>query len=129
MPIPNRREVHISTHTTGKVMYTIWMPKWLPTTVIHAKVLRMPARMRIRVARVDIAMSCRIPFAVLASLENALFDRNGATATRGAGMGGSWSGDSNNCWDYCFGKEEQISTQLVNIIDSQSFDGIDIDYE
>jgi hypothetical protein len=24
----------------------------------------------------------------------------------GATMGGSWAGDQNNCWDYCFGKEE-----------------------
>ncbi|KAL7547170.1 hypothetical protein ACHAWF_010489 [Thalassiosira exigua] len=47
----------------------------------------------------------------------------------GAGMGGSWSGDPNNCWDYCFGKEDQLSDDLVNIIDKQNFDGIDIDYE
>ena len=47
----------------------------------------------------------------------------------GAGMGGSWSGDQNNCWDYCFGNEDALSTSLVNIIDNQSFDGIDIDYE
>ena len=47
----------------------------------------------------------------------------------GAGMGGSWFGDQNNCWDYCFGKEEALSTSLVNIVDSQNFDGIDIDYE
>lgn len=47
----------------------------------------------------------------------------------GAGMGGSWSGDQNNCWDYCFGKEETLSSQLVGVIDNQNFDGIDIDYE
>lgn len=47
----------------------------------------------------------------------------------GAGMGGSWSGDNNNCWDYCFGKEEQLSTSLVNIVDNQKLDGVDIDYE
>ncbi|KAL7548776.1 hypothetical protein ACHAWF_012027 [Thalassiosira exigua] len=47
----------------------------------------------------------------------------------GAGMGGSWSGDPNNCWDYCFGKEDQLSTQLLNIVDKQKLDGIDIDYE
>merc|ERR1719253_2317133 len=40
----------------------------------------------------------------------------------GTGMGGSWSGDQNNCWDYCFGKEDELSTSLVNIIDSQNFD-------
>ena len=38
-------------------------------------------------------------------------------------------GDNNNCWDYCFGKEDQLSTSLVNIVDNQNFDGIDIDYE
>jgi len=47
----------------------------------------------------------------------------------GAGMGGSWSGDTNNCWDYCFGKEDALSTALVDIVDNQNFDGVDIDYE
>ena len=44
-------------------------------------------------------------------------------------MGGSWSGDQNNCWDYCFGREEELSTSLVNIVYNQQLDGIDIDYE
>ena len=47
----------------------------------------------------------------------------------GAGMGGSWAGDPNNCWDYCFGREEALSASLVGIVQSQSLDGIDIDYE
>ncbi|KAL7534234.1 hypothetical protein ACHAXR_005751 [Thalassiosira sp. AJA248-18] len=47
----------------------------------------------------------------------------------GAGMGGSWSGDRNNCWDYCFGKEDEVATALVSIVQRQNFDGIDIDYE
>merc|ERR1712194_220509 len=47
----------------------------------------------------------------------------------GAGMGGSWLGDTNNCWDYCFGKEDQLSTDLTGIIATHNFDGIDIDYE
>jgi hypothetical protein len=38
-------------------------------------------------------------------------------------------GDQNNCWDYCFGKEEALSTSLVNIVKNQKFDGVDIDYE
>ena len=46
----------------------------------------------------------------------------------GAGMGGSWPGDNNNCWDYCFGKEGDVSTQLVSIVQSQNLDGIDLDY-
>lgn len=40
-----------------------------------------------------------------------------------------YAGDPNNCWDYCFGKEEQIATSLVNIVQSQNLDGVDIDYE
>ncbi|KAL3772120.1 hypothetical protein ACHAWO_013525, partial [Cyclotella atomus] len=47
----------------------------------------------------------------------------------GAGMGGSWSGDPNNCWDYCFGKEEALSTSLVNLVNNHNLDGVDIDYE
>lgn len=47
----------------------------------------------------------------------------------GAGMGGSWFGDNNNCWDYCLDKAESLSTQLVSIVQNQRLDGIDIDYE
>ena len=47
----------------------------------------------------------------------------------GAGMGGSWSGDVNNCWDYCFGKEDSVISQLTQIVQNQGFDGVDIDYE
>jgi chitinase len=46
----------------------------------------------------------------------------------GAGMGVSWDG-LNNCWDYCFGKEDWVVTQLTNIVENQGFDGVDIDYE
>ncbi len=50
----------------------------------------------------------------------------------GAGMGGSWAAietELNHCWDYCFGNEDQLSTDLVSIVQSQGFDGIDLDYE
>ena len=47
----------------------------------------------------------------------------------GAGMGGSWAGDVNDCWEYCFGKEESVIDQLDTIVRAQNFDGIDIDYE
>merc|ERR1712151_1298056 len=47
----------------------------------------------------------------------------------GAGMGGSWTGDVNDCWDYCYGKEESVISQLDTIVRYQNFDGIDIDYE
>jgi hypothetical protein len=41
----------------------------------------------------------------------------------------SSTGDNNNCWDYCFGREETLATSLVNIVKDQRLDGIDIDYE
>merc|ERR1740121_725466 len=47
----------------------------------------------------------------------------------GAGMGGSWSGDNNNCWDYCFGREDSLAADLTSIVANQNLDGIDIDYE
>jgi hypothetical protein len=47
----------------------------------------------------------------------------------GAGMGGSWAGDSNDCWEYCFGREEQVVDRLVQISSELGVDGIDIDYE
>eukprot|EP00751_Fragilariopsis_kerguelensis_P031753 CAMPEP_0170906538 /NCGR_PEP_ID=MMETSP0735-20130129/754_1 /TAXON_ID=186038 /ORGANISM="Fragilariopsis kerguelensis, Strain L26-C5" /LENGTH=812 /DNA_ID=CAMNT_0011302459 /DNA_START=61 /DNA_END=2499 /DNA_ORIENTATION=- len=47
----------------------------------------------------------------------------------GAGMGGSWDGDNNNCWDYCFGRETQVVTQLTSIVNNMGLDGVDIDYE
>lgn len=40
----------------------------------------------------------------------------------GAGMGGSWSGDPNNCWDYCFGREEQVATNMVQIVKDNNFE-------
>lgn len=47
----------------------------------------------------------------------------------GASMGGSWAGAVDHCWDFCFGKEEQISTALVNIVQEHNLDGVDLDYE
>jgi len=47
----------------------------------------------------------------------------------GAGMGGSWAGDVNDCWNYCYGKEASIVGQLDTIVRTQRFDGVDIDYE
>jgi len=47
----------------------------------------------------------------------------------GAGMGGSWAGDNNDCWDYCFGREQQVVTRLTDIVNNMGLDGIDIDYE
>jgi len=47
----------------------------------------------------------------------------------GAGMGGSWEGDVNDCWEYCYGKEQSVISQLDTIVRAQNFDGVDIDYE
>jgi len=47
----------------------------------------------------------------------------------GAGMGGSWAGDNNDCWDYCFGRETQVVDRLTEIVSDMGIDGIDIDYE
>merc|ERR1719203_1690680 len=44
-------------------------------------------------------------------------------------MGGSWEGDMNDCWDYCYGKEASVISQLDSIVQDQNFDGVDIDYE
>eukprot|EP00656_Telonema_subtile_P038515 TRINITY_DN434_c0_g1_i1.p1 TRINITY_DN434_c0_g1~~TRINITY_DN434_c0_g1_i1.p1 ORF type:complete len:890 (-),score=196.15 TRINITY_DN434_c0_g1_i1:81-2750(-) len=47
----------------------------------------------------------------------------------GAGMGGSWSGDVNECWDYCLDKPASVVSQLTSIVNNQNLDGVDIDYE
>jgi len=48
----------------------------------------------------------------------------------GAGMGGSWVDDnSNDCWDYCFGRETETVDRLVEIVADMGLDGVDIDYE
>lgn len=47
----------------------------------------------------------------------------------GAGMGGSWAGDQNDCWDYCYGRETEVVSRLTEIVEELDADGIDIDYE
>ena len=47
----------------------------------------------------------------------------------GAGMGGSWAGDRNDCWDYCFGREDYVVDRLVELVVQLNMDGVDIDYE
>ena len=47
----------------------------------------------------------------------------------GAGMGGSWSGDNNDCWEYCFGRETQVVNRLTDLVNEMDIDGIDLDYE
>ena len=44
-------------------------------------------------------------------------------------MGGSWDGDVNDCWEYCYGRETQVVDQLVGIVDNMGLDGVDIDFE
>ncbi|KAL3923992.1 MAG: hypothetical protein SGILL_001318 [Bacillariaceae sp.] len=47
----------------------------------------------------------------------------------GAGMGGSWDGDVNDCWEYCYGREQQVVSRLTEIVNEMNLDGVDIDYE
>lgn len=47
----------------------------------------------------------------------------------GAGMGGSWEGDVNDCWKYCFGREDYVVDRLTELVTTMNLDGIDIDYE
>ena len=47
----------------------------------------------------------------------------------GAGMGGSWDGDVNDCWEYCYGREDQVTNRLVRIVNNMGLDGVDIDFE
>jgi len=47
----------------------------------------------------------------------------------GAGMGGSWAGDQNDCWEYCYGREQEVVDRLTDIVAELHADGIDIDYE
>jgi hypothetical protein len=42
---------------------------------------------------------------------------------------GSWAGDNNDCWEYCYGKQQHVIDQLNTIVRAQNFDGVDIDYE
>jgi len=44
-------------------------------------------------------------------------------------MGGSWDGDVNDCWEYCYGKEEKVVIRLVQIVNNLGLDGVDIDFE
>lgn len=47
----------------------------------------------------------------------------------GAGMGGSWAGDVNDCWEACFDRVDSTVAQLTSIVADQGYDGVDIDYE
>ena len=44
----------------------------------------------------------------------------------GAGMGGSWAEDVNDCWEYCFGREAKVVNQLTQIVRGMGLDGVDI---
>jgi len=50
----------------------------------------------------------------------------------GAGMGGVWEGvcgQMTKCWDYCFGREQTLASQLASMVIENNMDGIDLDYE
>ena len=44
-------------------------------------------------------------------------------------MGGSWAGDVNDCWEYCYGKEAQVVSRLTQIVNNMGLDGVDLDFE
>ncbi len=44
-------------------------------------------------------------------------------------MGGSWAGDVNDCWEYCYGRETQVVNRLVDIVNNMGLDGVDLDFE
>eukprot|EP00163_Fabomonas_tropica_P012469 TRINITY_DN23777_c0_g1_i1.p1 TRINITY_DN23777_c0_g1~~TRINITY_DN23777_c0_g1_i1.p1 ORF type:complete len:568 (-),score=56.54 TRINITY_DN23777_c0_g1_i1:148-1746(-) len=47
----------------------------------------------------------------------------------GAGMGGSWAGDNNDCWEACFGRARSVASRVASIVRNEGYDGVDIDYE
>ena len=44
-------------------------------------------------------------------------------------QGGSWASSVEDCWEYCFGREDQVVQRLVEIVNQMGLDGVDIDYE
>ncbi len=44
-------------------------------------------------------------------------------------MGGSWAGDNNDCWEYCYGRETKVVNRLVQIVNNMGLDGVDLDFE
>lgn len=47
----------------------------------------------------------------------------------GAGMGGSWVGAVNDCWDHCLGKVDHLVSQMKELVVGNNLDGVDVDYE
>jgi len=47
----------------------------------------------------------------------------------GAGMGGSWEGNENHCWEPCYSRVSQVVDRLVEICADLYLDGVDIDFE
>ena len=44
-------------------------------------------------------------------------------------MTGLPANNNDNCWEYCFGKEDFVADQLIDILSNQNFDGININYQ
>merc|ERR1712151_579595 len=88
-------------------------------------------------AKNDCSAACQIatPAICANSAQPGLIETWQAVGTKvllsfgGAGMGGSWAGDVNDCWEACFGQVDSVVSQLTDIVNAQKFDGIDIDYE
>jgi len=47
----------------------------------------------------------------------------------GAGMGGSWVGAVNDCWDYGLDKVDHLVSQVKQLVVGNNLDGVDVDYE
>lgn len=47
----------------------------------------------------------------------------------GAGMGGSWDSSVDDCWEYCYGREDQVVKRMIDIVSELDADGVDLDYE
>jgi len=47
----------------------------------------------------------------------------------GAGMGGSWATSNDDCWEYCYGREDYVVNRLAELNQEMNLDGIDLDYE
>lgn len=47
----------------------------------------------------------------------------------GAGMGGSWVGAVNDCWEYCLDKVDHLVSQVKQLVTDHDLDGVDLDYE
>jgi len=56
-------------------------------------------------------------------------DKKVLVAVGGAGMGRAEMDDNNNCWDHCLNKTDYLISQTADMVETNNFDGVVIDYE